>query len=63
MATLDAYSQLTLLELAKRTDPKGEAAKIAEIMSEANEILHDAQWGEANNVTSLSLTVKLIRRS
>jgi hypothetical protein len=58
MATLDAYSQLTLLELAKRTDPKGEAAKIAEIMSEANEILLDAQWGEANNVTSH----KIVRR-
>jgi hypothetical protein len=58
MATLDAYSQLTLLELAKRTDPKGEAAKIAEIMSEANEILLDAVWGEANNVTSH----KVVRR-
>jgi hypothetical protein len=58
MAALDAYSQLTLLELAKRTDPKGEAAKIAEIMSEANEILLDAQWGEANNITSH----KVVRR-
>lgn len=58
MPTLNAYSQLTLLELAKRTDPKGEAAKIAEIMSEANEILLDAVWGEANNVTSH----KVVRR-
>ena len=58
MATLDAYGQLTLLELAKRTDPQGEAARIAEIMSEANEILLDAVWGEANNVTSH----KVVRR-
>lgn len=58
MATLDAYSQLTLLELAKRTDPRGEAAKIAEIMSEANELLLDAQWSEGNNVTSH----KVVRR-
>ena len=58
MAILDAYGQLTLLELAKRTDPKGEAAKIAEIMSEANEILLDAVWGEANNITSH----KVVRR-
>jgi hypothetical protein len=58
MGTLNAYGQLTLLELAKRTDPKGEAAKIAEIMSEANEILLDAQWGEANNITSH----KVVRR-
>ena len=58
MATLDAYGQLTLLELAKRIDPKGEAAKIAEIMTEENEILVDAQWGEANNVTSH----KVVRR-
>ena len=58
MPAVDAYSQLTMLELAKRTDPRGEAAKIAEIMSEANEILIDAVWGEANNVTS----DKVVRR-
>ena len=56
--TLNAYGQLTMLELAKRTDPRGEAAKIAEILSESNEILLDAQWGEANNVASH----KVVRR-
>ena len=58
MATLDAYGQLTLLELAKRKDPNGDAASIAEIMTETNEILIDAVWGEANNTT----THKVVRR-
>ena len=58
MATLNAYGQLTLLELAKRTDPQGDAASIAEIMTETNEILIDAVWAEANNTT----THKVVRR-
>ena len=52
MSTLTTTSQLTLLELAKRIDPRGEAAKIANILAEDNEVLTDAQWGEANNITS-----------
>ena len=49
MPTLNAYSQLTLLELAKRTDPKGNMAIIAEVLQRDNEILQDAPWIEAND--------------
>ena len=40
--------QLTLLELGRRTDPKGDLAVIAEVLSESNEFLMDAIWKEAN---------------
>ena len=56
MATLTAASQLTLLELAKRTDPKGNLAVIAEVLTRDNEILQDAPWLEANDVFSHKAT-------
>ena len=49
---LDITNRLSLLELTKRSDPNGEAAKIAEIMTQTNEIMNDLPWVEANNVTS-----------
>lgn len=52
MANLDTTSQLTLLELAKRKDPKGNLAAIAEVLTETNEILLDAVWSEANDTFS-----------
>lgn len=42
-------TQLTLMELANRTDPTGNLATIAEVLTEMNEILIDAPWVEANN--------------
>jgi hypothetical protein len=56
MATLTAQSQLTLLELAKRTDPTGNLAVIAEVLARDNEILQDAPWLEANDVFSHKVT-------
>jgi hypothetical protein len=53
------YSQLTLVELAKRLDPKGELAAICECLAEDNEILQDAVWLQANDVFSH----KIVRRS
>ena len=50
MATIDVSAQLTLAELAKRTDPKGELAAIVESLQQDNEILLDAPWLEANDV-------------
>ena len=41
MATLVTNTQLTLIELAKRLDPKGNAAVIAEVLDETNEIMSD----------------------
>lgn len=52
MATLDNYSYLTLLELAKRTDPRGGTMAIAEILNQTNEVIQDMVWLEANDTFS-----------
>lgn len=44
-------SQLTLLELAKRT-LSGQLMTIAEVLAETNEVLTDAVWVESNQPTS-----------
>ncbi len=59
MATLVTNTQLTLIEMAKRLDPKGNAAVIAEVLNETNEVLFDAPWGEANDVFSHKTTRRL----
>jgi hypothetical protein len=59
MSILTANVQMTMMELAKRHDPKGNAATIAEVLAETNEILYDAPWLEANDVSSH----KIVRRT
>jgi hypothetical protein len=59
MATLVTNTQLTLIELAKRLDPKGNAAVIAEVLNETNEIMGDIPWSEANNTFSHKTTRRL----
>ena len=59
MATHNAYRQLTLVELAKRKDPDGNLATIAEVLAEDNEILQDAIWQPSNDTFSY----KVVRRS
>lgn len=44
-------SMLTLLEVAKRRDPKGKTDKIVEILNETNKILEDAPAIECNDGT------------
>jgi hypothetical protein len=56
MATLDTTLQLTLLELAKRKDPSGDLAVIANVLARDNEILKDAPWMEANDTFSHRIT-------
>lgn len=56
MAVLTA-SGLTLIEVAKRHDPNGNMATIAEVLDETNDILQDVPWVEANDVFS-NLSVK-----
>lgn len=51
MATL-ASGQLTLVDIAKRTDSKGNALKIAELLSQQNDILEDVVWRPSNELTS-----------
>lgn len=52
MASLNAFKQLTLVEVAKRKDPNGMQATIAEVLNQSNEILQDIPWREANDTFS-----------
>ena len=47
-----AVDGLTLAEVAKRHDPQGNLATIAEELEQDNEILQDAVWRESNDVWS-----------
>ncbi len=49
---------LTLIDLARRTDPDGDAADVAEILSQANEIYDDLVWKEGNTNTGHVYTVR-----
>lgn len=52
MAINNAYSTLTLIELAKRKGPDGDLLAIAEVLAEDNEVLQDAIFMEANDTFS-----------
>ena len=49
---------LSLMDLARRTDPDGDAADIAELLSQANEIYDDIVWKEGNTNTGHVFTVR-----
>jgi hypothetical protein len=57
MATLST-GRLTLMERAKRSDPNGKTAKIAEILSQSNEILDDMVFKEGNLPTGEQCTIR-----
>lgn len=48
----------TLMDLARRTDPDGDAADVAELLSQANEIYDDLVWKEGNTNTGHVFTVR-----
>lgn len=52
MASLNAFKQLTLVEVAKRKDPSGNMATVAEVLNQENDIIQDAVWREANDTFS-----------
>lgn len=52
MSTLTPFASYSLAEIAKRTDPNGDAHIIAEVLMQDNEILQDAVWLEANGITT-----------
>ena len=56
MATYDINAPLTLVEVARRKDPKGDPAIIAEILDQTNEILQDIPFVEANGATFHRIT-------
>ena len=49
-------ANLTLLELAKRLDPDGSLAVIANVLTADNPILQDAPWARANDIFSNKVT-------
>lgn len=57
MATLN-LGQLTLADWAKRIDPDGKVAAVAELLSQTNEILDDAVFVEGNLPTGHRVTVR-----
>lgn len=57
MAALGA-TYPTLLDVAKRTDPTGKIASIAEMLSQRNEILTDMPWLEGNLPTGHQVSVR-----
>lgn len=57
MAT-QATTMLTLLDMAKRMDPDGTSAVIAEMLSQENEILSDMPFVEGNLPTGHRVTVR-----
>lgn len=57
MATLGA-NVLTLTDWAKRLDPDGKTAKIAEILNQTNEILDDMMFMEGNLPTGHQTTIR-----
>lgn len=50
--TTKTLSMLTIKELTARMDPKGNAARIAEVLQQKNAILDDIPWLEANDTFS-----------
>src|SRR5215831_5272921 len=48
----------TLVDLARRTDPDGGAADVAELLSQANDIYDDLVWKEGNTNTGHLYTVR-----
>lgn len=57
MATL-ATGALTLADWAKRSDPNGNIAKVAELLSQSNEVLEDAVFMEGNLPTGHRVTIR-----
>lgn len=49
---------LSLVDLARRTDPTGDASDIAELLSQANEIYDDLVWKEGNTNTGHVYTMR-----
>jgi hypothetical protein len=53
-----ATSSPTLVDLAKRLDPDGKIAMIAELLNQTNEVLTDMPWVEGNLPTGHRTTVR-----
>lgn len=56
MATNTINTYHTLIELAKRHDPKKNTAELIDILSKENPFIEEAHWEEANDLTSHTFT-------
>ena len=56
MATLNTNGYATLLDIAKRLDPNGKAARIAEVLTIDSPLLQDMPWVEANGADGHLIT-------
>ena len=56
--TLLSATNLSLLDVARRLDPDGSAAIIAEVLSQKNEVLDDIPFVEGNTETGIKTTVR-----
>ena len=57
MATIAAEA-VTLMDVARRTDPNGNIADVVEVLAETNEVLQDMLWVEGNLPTGHLTTVR-----
>lgn len=57
MATLGTNA-ITLVDWAKSVDPNGQAADVAELLSQTNDIITDAVWKEGNLPTGHQVSVR-----
>lgn len=57
MATL-ANTHPTLLDIKNRLDPNGQVAQVIEMLNQQNEILEDAVWIEANELTGHTTSIR-----
>ena len=58
MATLNQNGYSTLLDIAKRLDPQGKIARIAEVLDFDCPMLQDMPWAEANGPDGHLITVR-----
>lgn len=58
MAILGQSGKVTLLDIAQATDPKGQIAAVAELLTQTNEILLDMPWIEGNLPTGHKASIR-----
>lgn len=57
-ANAGSNNTLSILDIAKRTDPNGDVPIIAELLSQKNEIINDIPWLEGNLATGTRNTLR-----
>jgi hypothetical protein len=58
MATLGLSGKVTLLDIAQATDPQGNIAAVAELLTQRNEILLDMPWKQGNLPTGHKASIR-----